>query len=395
MRILVASDQWFPDVRGGAARVATETARRLAKRGHEVTVLCPTHPGEPERATEGSLTLLRVLPRTLVPQTFSDPFYARRRAGLQRGRFDVLLAHQTTVAAGLAAAKLGAPLILVYHASAARELRFLRSRLPLGRRRLVTYALEAPVVALERTAVRRADRIVILSEFSRTLLTHDHPSVLPKVSLASGGVDVEAFAPAQDVAAVRARLGVPTDTSLLLSVRRLEPRMGLEELLLATRRLVGSRKLTLALVGSGSLAQQLPRLCEELGLEGTVRFAGRAADHEVVDWYQAADLFVLPTAAYEGFGMVTAEALACGTPVVGTPVGANPELLSPLDPRLVSGGTDAVSLAKAISGALDAATPELRRRCREYAVERFDWERVIPAWEDALSAPRATSTFDA
>ena len=184
---------------------------------------------------------------------------------------------------------------------------------------------------------------------------------------------------------MRERLGIPTDTLLLLSVRRLEPRMGLEELLLATRRLVDSRKVTLALVGSGSLLQQLHRLCEELGLEGTVRFAGRAADHEVVDWYQAADLFVLPTAAYEGFGMVTAEALACGTPVVGTPVGANPELLNPLDPRLVSRGNDAVSLAKAISGALDTATPDLRRRCRDYAVKRFDWERVIPAWEQVLS----------
>jgi UDPglucose--hexose-1-phosphate uridylyltransferase len=43
MRILVASDQWFPDVRGGSARVATETARRLAERGHEVVVLSPAH----------------------------------------------------------------------------------------------------------------------------------------------------------------------------------------------------------------------------------------------------------------------------------------------------------------------------------------------------------------
>jgi glycosyltransferase involved in cell wall biosynthesis len=93
--------------------------------------------------------------------------------------------------------------------------------------------------------------------------------------------------------------------------------------------------------------------------------------------------------------MVTAEALACGTPVVGTPVGATPELLRPLDPHLVASGTDSVSLARAVSGALERATPDFRHRCREYAVERFAWGHVISAWENALDQARATSTFDA
>jgi glycosyltransferase involved in cell wall biosynthesis len=398
MRILVASDQWHPDLKGGSARVVTETSRRLAERGHEVTVVCPAHAGEPARTTTGRLSILRILPRSIVPQTFSDPFFARRHAVREgsRGRFDVLVAHQATVATGLTTARLDAPLTLVYHASAVRELRYLRSRLPTGRRRLVTYALEPPLLALERAAVRRADRIVILSEFSRGLLGQDHPGALRRIVLARGGVDTEAFAPADDASGIRARLGIPAEpTQLLLTVRRLEPRMGLEELLVATRRLADSRRLVLAIVGGGSLERELRRLSVELGLGETVRFVGRTSDGELIDWYRAADLFVLPTAAYEGFGMVTAEALACGTPVVGTPVGATPELLRPLDPHLVASGTDSVSLARAVSGALERATPDFRHRCREYAVERFAWGHVISAWENALDQARATSTFDA
>jgi glycosyltransferase involved in cell wall biosynthesis len=93
---------------------------------------------------------------------------------------------------------------------------------------------------------------------------------------------------------------------------------------------------------------------------------------------------VLPTVAYEGFGMVTVEALASGTPVVGTPVGATPELLEPLDPRLVARGSDPDSLAVAIRDALTFIDDDFRARCRKYALARFDWDQVTGAWEEAL-----------
>jgi glycosyltransferase involved in cell wall biosynthesis len=111
---------------------------------------------------------------------------------------------------------------------------------------------------------------------------------------------------------------------------------------------------------------------------------GRVSEDELRDWYRAADLFVLPTVAYEGFGMVTLEALASGTPVVGTKAGATPELLEPLEPRLVAEGSDPESLALAIGEALTFSDDDLRRRSREYAVARFDWERVTRVWEEAL-----------
>ena len=113
-------------------------------------------------------------------------------------------------------------------------------------------------------------------------------------------------------------------------------------------------------------------------------FVGPVAEDELLDWYRAADIFVLPTVAYEGFGMVTVEALASGTPVVGTPAGATPELLARLDQRLVAQGSDPDSLAAAIREVLTFADADLRARCRDYALARFDWDRVTPAWEEAL-----------
>jgi len=161
--------------------------------------------------------------------------------------------------------------------------------------------------------------------------------------------------------------------------------MGIEQLLRALRTLPAT-DVSVAIVGGGMLTNELRNLGSALGLDGRVTFVGQVPEDELPDWYRAADLFVLPTVAYEGFGMATVEALASGTPVVGTPAGATPELLEPLDPRLVAGGSDADSLAVAIQDALAFVDDEFRKRCRDYAVARFGWEQVVRAWEKELVA---------
>jgi glycosyltransferase involved in cell wall biosynthesis len=326
-----------------------------------------------------------LLPRGALPQTLTDPFFTARWArALRRRDFDLLLAHQSATAAGLWAARLDVPLTLIFHASVPRELRFVRSHLPLGPKRLTTYLLEPPLVLYERIAVRRAAGILILSEFSRSLLESDHSEVAGRAVRVPGGIDTEAFSPGDAGGELRARLGLDSDAPLLLTVRRLEPRMGLDTLLRALGHLLETRKVVLALAGVGSIEGSLRQLSEDLGLGSHLRFLGRVSDQELLDLYRSADLFVLPTVAYEGFGMVTAEALACGTPVVGTPVGATPELLRPLEPRLVAQGADVEPLAAAIADALELVGPDFRRRCREYACARFSWDAAIPVWEEAL-----------
>jgi glycosyltransferase involved in cell wall biosynthesis len=385
MRILVASGEWFPDRKSGFARVVTETATRLADRGHEVTVLAPWQDHEPVETAQGSLTVQRRLTRGALPLTFTDIVQTRKHARAhQRTDFDVLLAHGSMTALGLSSAGLEAPVVLTFHASLSREVRFARSHLPLGKERVGGYALAPALKRLERAAVRHADRILVLSEFSRSLLVADHPSAAMKARRVAGGVDTRSFTPADGVTAARQRLGVREDTPLLLAARRLEPRMGLEQLLAATKDLLRSHALTLAIVGQGSLGKRLDQLRGELGLESNVRLIGQVADDQLRDWYRAADLVVLPTVAYEGFGMATLEALASGTPVVGTPVGATPELLRPLDARLIAHDSGPKALTAAIARALDLADSELRERCREYACSNFAWDKVIVAWEREL-----------
>ena len=75
---------------------------------------------------------------------------------------------------------------------------------------------------------------------------------------------------------------------------------------------------------------------------------GRISDADLVNSYRTADLVVIPSQALEGFGLTTAEALACGTPVVGTPIGATPELLAGIDPLLVAADATPEGIAAAV-----------------------------------------------
>jgi glycosyltransferase involved in cell wall biosynthesis len=398
VRILVASGTWSPE-QNGVSRVATETARALAERGHHVTALVPRLGAAEPAEEESPVHVQRALERGRLPLTLTDVVQTKRHARSLTSSYDVLLAHGSMVAAGLARARLPAPLAFVYHASLRRELRFLRSRMRWSRGRLVAYA-NGPIAAMsEREAVNRAAVTLVLSDFSRSLLEADHPGRLANVRLVSGGVDTASFHPGDGAAAARTRLGLDPSRRLLVTARRAEPRMGLEELLHAAA-LLDQADVDLVVAGGGPFESDLLRLVGELDLHGRVRILGRLTEDQLRDLYRAGDLFVLPTIAYEGFGMVTVEALASGTPVVGTPVGATPELLEPLDPRLVATGSDAAALAAAIRTALDFVDGAFRARCRDYALRRFDWREAIGGWESVLAdaatqrggAPLATMT---
>jgi glycosyltransferase involved in cell wall biosynthesis len=324
-----------------------------------------------------------VLGRGPFPQTVADPLSTLHAARTLRDRsFDVLLAHQTTGASGLLAARLGAPLALVFHASAVLEMRFLR-RSARGLRQAALHALDPVVSGLERVATRRAAVILVLSDFSAELLRSRRPDVADRIRVVGGGVDDAFFDPPHDDGC-RTRLGIPSGI-LLFTARRLEPRMGVDVLLEALP-LAADDRLVLAVAGTGSMRTTLERQVRRLGLQDRVRLLGRVSEEDLRMLYAAADLFVLPTVAYEGFGMSTVEALAAGTPVLGTAVGATPEILQGLSPEFVVPRAEPDALAQGLRNVLPLLGPDLRARVHRLAEGRFRWDTAIARWEEALLA---------
>ncbi|MBI3454377.1 MAG: glycosyltransferase [Candidatus Rokubacteria bacterium] len=190
---------------------------------------------------------------------------------------------------------------------------------------------------------------------------------------------------------MRKALGLPASGPLLFTVRNLEARMGLDALIRATGILRRHfPDVLLLLGGAGSRREELESLAASLDLKDHVHFLGFVPEEQLPRYYQAADAFVLPTRELEGFGLVTVEALACGTPVLGTPVGATPEILRPLDPRLMFRDTRPEAMADDLRRFLDAdgrdpaAGQRLRQACRDHATTRYRWDDAVGHLERTL-----------
>lgn len=199
------------------------------------------------------------------------------------------------------------------------------------------------------------------------------------VTVIPGATDPLLFQPVSDRRAVRRALSLPDDRTLLFTVRNLVPRMGLDNLLEALERSTLARaRCMLVIGGEGPLRAELEAGVRRRGLDDIVRLVGFVPEEDLPRYYQAADAVIMPTRHLEGFGLVTVEALACGTPVLGTPVGAIPEILTQIDPALVTSGTDGRALAEGLDRLLPLLhQPEERRRLmtrgRMLVEERYNW----------------------
>jgi glycosyltransferase involved in cell wall biosynthesis len=162
--------------------------------------------------------------------------------------------------------------------------------------------------------------------------------------------------------------------------------MGLENLITAMSEVVKTNpKVLLLICGKGYLEEKLKQLIQNLNLGDHVRMPGFIPEEELPLYYQAADLFVLPTVELEGFGLSTIESLACGTPVIATPVGANTEVISPINRELLCKDASPEALAERIIWWLGhGINPGLREHCHDYCNSHFALEKVVDEIERTL-----------
>jgi D-inositol-3-phosphate glycosyltransferase len=187
-------------------------------------------------------------------------------------------------------------------------------------------------IAHESQLVQAADAIVAPADRERDNLIRLYRAQERKITIIPCGVNLELFQP-QDRADCRRRLGIPPDRRVVLFVGRFAALKGVDALLGAVadlaQRISG---LHLVLAGgdgpASSSFRSLTRLAAALDLRNRVWFAGRIEQLQLPVHYSAADLLVLPS-HYESFGLVVLEALACGTPVAATRVGAVETIIRP------------------------------------------------------------------
>lgn len=241
---------------------------------------------------------------------------------------------------------------------------------------------------MEQQVYNRCDRFIVLSKAFGTILHQNYQVPWDKIHIIPGGVDTNRFQPNLSPQQAREQLHWPQERKILFTPRRLVHRMGIDTLLTALAKIKSEvPDVWLAVAGKGKLRDSLEKQATELGLNNYVKFLGYLPDEQLPVAYQAADLTVVPSQSLEGFGLIVLESLACGTPVLCTPVGGMPEILAPFSPELITDSTDEDAIALRLEALLqgEISMPSCTA-CREYAVTNFNWPKIAQQVRQVLLA---------
>ncbi len=245
---------------------------------------------------------------------------------------------------------------------------------------------------IERSVYKTGNRCLTLSQAFADVLSEQYAIDPSLIRVVPGGVDADRFDPSESRDEARTRLGWATDRPIVLCVRRLVHRVGLEQLVAAMKPVVEACPDALLLIaGKGPLSQTIEELIKESGLGESVRLLGFVPDEDLPLAYRAADLTIVPSQSLEGFGLIIPESLAAGTPALVTPIGGMPEVVKGLSEGLILDGPAPRRLADGLIAALkDPRGLPDAESCREYARSRFDWpivaERILSVYREAIAA---------
>lgn len=235
-----------------------------------------------------------------------------------------------------------------------------------------TYALpqRLSITKIARSILNSYGRILCLSKKSKKELesTGVHPD---KVKVYTYWVDQEIFKPLGKEK-YKKQFGWE-GKFVALFVGRLIPVKGVD-LLLDTAQALADKNIYFAFAGDGPLTEKVEEAAKNWG---NVIFLGPLKSQDLVPYYNAADILVVPSISEEGFGRVIIEALSCGTPVIASNRGGIPEAVDKSVGILIEPKVDTIASAIENLYTDNGKLAGLSMRCRSYAVRRFGEQNAV------------------
>lgn len=345
----------FPPDEGGVQTYAEQVAEAYRSNGYRVRAFVKSSAG-PRRITHGRLDIVDVGPGSKL-LTYTRLFRAMRQVWRTGERPAAI--HACTWRAALAALAFPAPMVVTVHG---REF---------GRPRGAAFRLMRRVLC-------RAQRVVAVSQTSRTMLLARIPELAARCVTAWNGTTTDAERPhAGGTVAV-------ADHPQILTVCRLVPRKNVAAAIAAAASLLRlGYRFDYRIVGRGDELLDLQSLIDGLGAAASIRLLGYVADRELRRLYAASDIFLHPQIAledgaeFEGFGISVADAMANGLACVVGKDGGPSELVRDNDTGLIVDGRSVDAIEAAVETLLRDV--ELRLaiglRAMDWATRALDWQR--------------------
>jgi len=364
---------FFPPHVGGIERVSEEQGKRLSRLGHEVFVLTSKTNKQDEYHSEGIKVFyypaLSSAVRIGVP--YPVPFFKAYKIFTEVIRkCDIVHAHGHPYVSSLIACKVAQkykkPFILTQHNT------FIDFKFWLN------IAEHLNDWTIGRTVLKDSDRVTVVSKKTMEYVIKLGADV-SKTSVIYNGVDTNFFHPMNKEKS-RNKLGLPKNKTLILTIRRLVYKNGLNTLIESASLLTRDYPdLLFVIIGGGPDKRLIEKRARELGINDNIRLTGFVPEKLLPLYYNAADYFVIPSSSGEGLPMVLLEAMACGLPVIATTIGGTPEVIKDMKNGVLVPPRNQKALAQAISKllSLQRESQAIRIESRKTVERNFTWDENV------------------
>ncbi|MCS7096402.1 MAG: glycosyltransferase family 4 protein [Nitrososphaerota archaeon] len=371
IRVCVVTHLFLPHV-GGIERVVYEQSKRLPMEEYEPIILTSDIYGKTNYTVDGlpvyCYPTLKVGFKLGIPYSIPKPSGFRLFLD-QIKKCDIVHAHGHPYLSSYFAIKIAKrfakPVILTQHNTFIEYGNFW------------DHAERINDAVIGRSNLQAADRIIVVSRatMNYVLGLGADPQ---KTEVLYNGVDLERFKPAPSMKTeFRKMLGIPEDYFVALTVRRLVYKNGIDFLLESARIAVKKNpRLLFLVIGGGPDFEKISDKISELKLEENFKLLGFISDEMLPQYYNASDVFVLPSKSGEGLPLVLLEAMACGLPVIATNVGGVPEIVNEVCGEIVQ-PDDALSLAESLVKFSHREVNFHRMEVRKFTEQRFDWNKNV------------------
>ena len=361
MNICMFTSEFPPDLGGISAHIYN-LSKRLIERGHKVTVITRGTWRKTYYEDIEGISVYRVRFIPFYPNPFKlHGLFVNKLFKRIEPELDLLHVH------GSISPVIGThlPTVVTVHGTLTKDI----DNMPVKSFHfLIVKLLRKQILNAEKAILESAGVITAVSESCAKELKEYH-TISKEIIVVNNGVDTNFFIPGKN----------KKKGNYILYTGRLETRKGLIDFIESAKYVCPeSADIKFILTGKGTIKNYLERKINELGLKKNFYFAGFVDRGTLLEYYQNATIYVLPS-YYEGLPTTLLEAMSCGIPLIATDVKGSSEVITDGETGLLVPPRDPKKLAEAILRLLD--DEELRERisinARKYVVDNYDWEIII------------------
>lgn len=370
----------FPPVVGGIQTYSYEIAKHLHELGEDVIVLAPKDNGYKEFDIKQDIKIIRKwLPSNYYLMVIISFFYLI----YYTKKYRVNLVHCATwlpcgVSSFLLYKFFKKPYLVTAHA-----LEILDAQRSNFRKRIMKYVLI------------NAQKVIAVSNYTKSVIINYFNIPNEKVEFIPHGVDHQKFRPTSDYSDIDKKHNLEGKKVILTVATLLYPYKGHDRVIKAMPKVLEKVPNAIYLiVGEGPLIKNLEKLVKELNLEEKVIFAGYVAEADLPKYYNACDVFCMPSGGdekkghVEGFGLVYLEANACGKPVIGGRCGGTVDAIVDGETGLLVNPQDIDEIADALIKLLsdEKYARSLGTNGKRRVEQEFNWRLIAEKTREVYKA---------